>query len=151
MIKECMEGLNEFISSCRALQHLDISFMALKGKILDLADAIYSSATLLSIHLGGNMLDKKTLEALFLKFKIDKETFGSYLNKKVGVMDSLDQMQACTDIRGIVLDTFTDEEGVSDFEKSLHMLSPAQSRCVSPPPLDENGTLTATGLIGKEI
>lgn len=64
--------------------------MALKGKILDLADSIYSSTTLLSIHLGGNMLDKKTLEELFLKFKIDKETFGSYLNKKIGVMDSVD-------------------------------------------------------------
>ena len=72
------------------MQHLDISLMALKGKILDLADSIYSSTTLLSIHLGGNMLDKKTLEELFLKFKIDKETFGSYLNKKIGVMDSVD-------------------------------------------------------------
>ena len=72
------------------MQHLDISLMALKGKILDLADSIYSSTTLLSIHLGGNMLDKRTLEELFLKFKIDKETFGSYMNKKIGVMDSVD-------------------------------------------------------------
>ena len=89
-IKECIDGINEFIANSRSLQHLDISLMALKGKILDLADSIYSSTTLLSIHLGGNMLDKKTLEELFLKFKIDKETFGSYLNKKIGVMDSVD-------------------------------------------------------------
>ena len=71
-----IQHLNEFILLSSKLKHLDISQMGLGPKLLDLFDAIDSSSSLLSVHLGGNRMNRELLKDLMLKFKIRRDSLG---------------------------------------------------------------------------
>ena len=61
LILGIVDLMKEMLEKNTNLQHLDISQMGLGEMILELLRAVFLSANILSVHLGGNDLSKEVL------------------------------------------------------------------------------------------
>ena len=74
--RQSLACLIDFITFNKKLQLLDISYMALGDKLLQITDAIILSGSVLSVHLGDNNLSQKAIEEILIKFGIHKKNLG---------------------------------------------------------------------------
>ena len=94
LILGIIKKLEEIITSHIVLQHVDISNMGLRDRMIPLVTAITKSVSLLSVHLGGNNLTNKAIEKMCFQLKLDHRQYQEQLQDIIKFNQTDDELRA---------------------------------------------------------